>query len=307
MEQIKRQIRVATFNFQHGVPNVSYSRYRELSAKAKSFSEYDQPGRQAVLQELAQKLRELDLDVLLLQEVDAHMARSGMCAQAEDLARLLQMRAVYLPAARKSFITAQKQRFLRSARGQYGNAVLTRLPIVDAKCTTLTLPQQPDRFQRKLVETSGFRKLWNTLFGWEYRRGEARVCGYLQLLAPDGKPLNVASTHLSAERQTAKKQLSAALGGFARLSARGWDSSARWILGGDYNLTAQEVAAVVSQVEAPDSGQVQLFATGLTYPSHKPTKQIDFLHGSGLHSRSSRVEWLPVSDHRLLLAELTLN
>ena len=398
-----RRIRVATFNLQHGVPNASYSRYAALSVAAKSFSDYDETGRAAVLQELAMKLRELDLDVLLLQEVDARLLRSGMRLQAEELAQLLQMQAVYFPAVRKNFASVQMQRFfrwissicgvcrkfcdaekdfvvekdsaversdvaqkfccyrkrsaharrcvdggyvsrknlvgkVRRTRGEYGNALLTRLPIVDAKCVQLTLPQQPDKFRRKAAKKSSFGKLWKPFFAWEYRRSEARVCGYVQLLAPDGKPLTVASTHLAAERQTAVKQLQAALGGFAKLPARGWGLQSRWILGGDYNLQRSEVAWVKAALGAEDEirvqdsvqmqslvqtqnlvsaaksrqvqemagTQVQLLAAELTFPAHNPTKQIDFLHGCGLHPYVSGAIQMPVSDHRLLFAELTL-
>lgn len=427
----ERRIRVATFNLQHGVPNTSYSRYAELSAAAKSFSDYDESGRAAVLQELATKLRELDLDVLLLQEVDARLPRSGMHVQAAELARLLQMQVVYFPAVRRNFASVQIQRFfqwisssckvcrkfcasetafgaekdsagergdadrkfccwrkhsnlvrrcvggdyvcrknfagkVRRARGEYGNAVLTRLPMMEAKSAQLTLPQQPDKFRRKAAKKSSFGKLGKRFFAWEYRRSEARVCGYVQLLAPDGKPLTVASTHLAAERQTAVKQLQAALGGFAKLPARGWELQSRWILGGDYNLQRSELACVKASLGVEDAihvqdlaqlqslvqtqnvalaevstqaqgvvreqsaalmqdseltqdsmqghdsaqtqalAQVQLLAAELTFPSHSPTKQIDFLHGCGLHPCVSGAIQMPVSDHRLLFAELAL-
>jgi endonuclease/exonuclease/phosphatase family metal-dependent hydrolase len=68
------------------------------------------------LERLAAVIRSVSPDVVALQEVDRKTKRSGGVDQAEELARLTGMRMVY-------------GRTMDYQGGEYGNAVLTRLPV----------------------------------------------------------------------------------------------------------------------------------------------------------------------------------
>lgn len=67
-------------------------------------------------------------DVVSLQEVDRKTERTGGVDQAEELGRLTKMKAVFGAS-------------MPYRGGEYGNAVLTKLPIVDSRC--IPLPGEP--------------------------------------------------------------------------------------------------------------------------------------------------------------------
>lgn len=89
---------VATYNIHHGVPMA---------------------GGAIDLPRIARVLREMDADVIALQEVDRKTGRSGGVDQAEELARLTGMHAAFGPA-------------MAFGGGQYGNAVLCKTALLSA-------------------------------------------------------------------------------------------------------------------------------------------------------------------------------
>ncbi|MFO1492012.1 MAG: endonuclease/exonuclease/phosphatase family protein [Kiritimatiellia bacterium] len=87
---------VATYNIHHGVPMA---------------------GGAIDLPRIAQVIREMDADVVALQEVDRKTRRSGGVDQAEELARLAGMQVAFGPA-------------MAFDGGQYGNAVLCKTALL---------------------------------------------------------------------------------------------------------------------------------------------------------------------------------
>lgn len=92
------RLRVATFNIHHGQGT---------------------DGRIDV-ERIAQEIRRMKADIIALQEVDRLHPRSRFQDQLRRLGRILAMRTAYAPSINLGFT-------------QYGNAVLTRLPIVSKR------------------------------------------------------------------------------------------------------------------------------------------------------------------------------
>ncbi|MDR6878761.1 endonuclease/exonuclease/phosphatase family protein [Bacillus sp. 3255] len=76
------------------------------------------------LSRIADLIRESRADVIALQEVDRFRLRSGFVDQAEELAKMLGMDMRFAPS-------------LTYTVGQYGNAILSRYPILDSSWTLL--------------------------------------------------------------------------------------------------------------------------------------------------------------------------
>jgi endonuclease/exonuclease/phosphatase family metal-dependent hydrolase len=99
------RLRIATFNIKHAAPKDSY---------------------RGLPDQLADACRELDADILALQEVDVGVPRS----QHADLARV----AAEATGMAYYFAKARKHAY----RGQYGNALLVRGSIADVEVVKLT-------------------------------------------------------------------------------------------------------------------------------------------------------------------------
>src|SRR5690606_32249863 len=94
----KRTLKVLTYNIHHAAPP-SRSQAIDLDA-------------------IAAVINEQNPDLVALQEVDAHTGRSGPFNQAEELGR-------------KSGMTAHFFKSINYDGGEYGLAILSRLPVVD--------------------------------------------------------------------------------------------------------------------------------------------------------------------------------
>jgi endonuclease/exonuclease/phosphatase family metal-dependent hydrolase len=88
------QVRILTYNIRHG---------QGMDGKVD-------------LERIAAVIRSVKPDIVALQEVDRNVGRSGRVDQAEELGRLTGMKAIF-------------GRAIDLDAGQYGNAVLTRLPV----------------------------------------------------------------------------------------------------------------------------------------------------------------------------------
>src|SRR3954469_14228253 len=102
------------------------------------------------LPRLAQVLAAADADVICLQEVDRHFgARSENVDQGLLLARALDMQLAWGPA-------------IDEPRGEYGNALLSRLPILISDVHRLPGGGEPRSALRTMIELDG-AALWVTV------------------------------------------------------------------------------------------------------------------------------------------------
>ena len=232
------------------------------------------------LDRFAAAVESLDPDVLALQEVDRGNARS----HAADLADVA---AQAMGAASSRFCAAMTidpdGRWHPAPRTPapdvtaYGVALVSRHPVTGWR--ELRLPLIRPRFP---VVRRDPRRL-------ELRREERRTAVLAEVATPEG-PLLVASAHLSFVPGWAQLQL------YALRRAMGAARGPALIMG-DLNMTPPPARRF--------SGFRPL-ASGLTFPSDEPVRQIDHVLARGdvgdvVDVRSVR---LPVSDHRALVVDL---
>lgn len=135
---------------------------------------------------IADTLRILNADVIALQEVDFRLPRSQFVDQIATIADSLQMNYAYAPS-------------LSLVIGTYGNALLSKLPILEVKSIALPASWEP----RSLLEVT---LDWN------------------------GEPLHVYVTHLGVKESEHKEQIESLL---ATLHEKPYQSS---VLLGDFNM-----------------------------------------------------------------------
>ncbi|MDY6143161.1 MAG: endonuclease/exonuclease/phosphatase family protein [Arcanobacterium sp.] len=182
------------------------------------------------------------------------------------------------------------------AHNGYGVAILSRFPIRSARVLRL-----PD-----VIELGGLGA------GMKLKVPEPRVCLYARLSVPAAlhdrevgdlqraepksravhlpwqpvaqgekrRDVVIASTHLTANRIWAARQLRAALGGFSYLAPTGTPS----MLMGDFNMYPDGVAEVLAEMREGFS----VLARGRTYPNWKPAVQIDHVLGRSVRAVEER-------------------
>jgi len=217
------------------------------------------------LERLAEVIQRTKPDLVGLQEVDVVVRRSGGVHQARKLAELTGMQVRYGPT----------QHF---QGGLYGNAVLTRLPILDVLIQPLPYTEStPEKVT--------------------YPRGAIAVI----VRAPDGQPLQFISTHfqhnLADDRLAQAKAIN-------RLFAT---DQIRTVLAGDMNATpdALPIAELLTKwTNATDN------PPSPTAPSKAPRSRIDYIFyrpATAFELKSARVIDEPLaSDHCPVLAEFEL-
>lgn len=119
-EVSRTQIKLATFNIAHG-----------RGPEGSNWSQWgnDKPARIA---EIAAAIRQWDADIVVLNEVDFDSSWSGRQNQAESIAR----EAGFPYRVEQTNFDLQ----LGSLRWRFGNAVISKLPIVDARLVALPEP-----------------------------------------------------------------------------------------------------------------------------------------------------------------------
>ena len=219
------------------------------------------------LQRLADVIKGTKPDLVALQEVDVGVKRSGRVHQARRLAELTGMTVRYGP-------TQHYQ------GGLYGNAVLTRLPILDVVIQPLPYTEStPERVT--------------------YPRGviAITVCG------PDGKPLRFISTHF--QHNVAEDRLAEAK---AINKLFGRDDKMPTILAGDMNAVPD--SDPIRELLKRWSNATDEPASP-TAPSKNPTSRIDYIFyrpASMFHvSHTKVIEESLASDHRPVLAVLEMS
>lgn len=228
----------------------------------------------------AAAIKGLDADVLGLQEVDRNQPRSrhadltALAAEAMGASEHQFVAALSgTPGAIWSASTGEDQ----PDSAAYGCALLTRYPVHGWR--VIRLPAFPTRVPIRFPEQ------WRP----EWVRDEPRVAVVADVETPRGM-LQVAGTHLSYLSPWNGVQLRKLLRGLG-------DDHRDRVLLGDLNMPPERAERATG---------LRSLATGLTFPHHSPTAQIDHILGSeGLSSRSGGAVALPVSDHRALVAEVT--
>ena len=254
------KLRLASANLQYGRANDTAT-----LAEVASGQPYSPQVAHQLYSQVAQQLRELNADVVLLQEVDLHQNRSGRV----DLAGLLAEQAGYphwrFAATYAGGVDRLRHRPRRSQvhtfgddplrvleplaplRG-FGNAILSRLPVQTWRVERL------GRGVPTIVRREG-GKLPYALFTASTRLMLAATLG-------DGVgqvPLNVASVHLATHPTTARRQLAHAWWKLAGLPGA-------HILGGDMNMDDVALARI---------GVGRQLGQGVTFPSAAPSRRID--------------------------------
>jgi endonuclease/exonuclease/phosphatase family metal-dependent hydrolase len=223
----------------------------------------------------ASAIRELDADVVGLEEVDVHWgARSAWVDTAQTLATRLGMRVFFGP------IYSLDPPGGSTARREYGIAVLSRWPIVAAENHELT------RLSTVVPDPT-----------------PAPAPGFPEVVVDKrGARVHVYATHLDyrADPSVRRTQVDETLDVLAD------DAGEARVLVGDFNATpdAPELARLWSVLTdawavAPGAG------SGLTYPSDTATKRIDYVTVSTeVQAVASDVHDTDASDHLPVVADL---
>lgn len=213
---------------------------------------YDVEGRQRA-REVGTVLAAFDADVIALNEVDRGWFISGGTDLLSTYAEMTGMRAVFGPASDE----------------MWGNAILTRLPILEVERTRLPRGRAP----------------------------LARSALTVIIEQPDGRPLAIIVTHLSnvdIANETRLPQAQSVAAIVARLRERGIAT----IVAGDLNARPGDPEL---EVLADIGLRTALPDTVMTFPAASPRIQIDhILVPSGWEVITSRALNSGLSDHRFL-------
>lgn len=247
-------VRLVTFNTRHGVG---------------TDDRHDLP-------RLARVLEAAEADLICLQEVDRHWGpRSEEVDQALLLSRALDMQLAWGPAIEKPNPGGEPR--------QYGNALLSRLPILISDVHLLPGTGEPRSALRTMVEL-------------------------------DGAALWVTTTHLSTRPAEERRAQAAAL------AALHSDSMETGVVVGDFNTEpdAADLAPLRARFReawdlAPDRGDQAGWRfwqadQGDTFPSENPSKRIDHVWVSdGVEVTAARVlDGDGASDHLPFVVDLAV-
>lgn len=220
--------------------------------------------RRVDLDRTASAIRRTTAHVICLQEVDRHFGeRSQHLDQALELSRALDMQVVFGASVTRSAKHGRAR--------EYGNAVLSRLPILTHELHLLPggTGQEPRSAQRLLVEL-------------------------------DGGALWVINTHLSHDSADIRRRQARAVRDLV-----GPDMGAA-VIAGDFNADndAPELSALADLGDAwTECGR----GDGRTHPAHRPSRRLDHvLCSAGVVPSSAQVISSDASDHLPLAVDLLI-
>ena len=268
-------IRLLSLNLQHGRPGDG-ARLDPATAPLADLDIADAGAAREVLAALADQIRDIDPDVIALQEVDLGQRRSGRLDQTAVLADLLgwaghRFAATYAGPVvglrrrpRRSALTGRADDVLGPLRALlgagpagFGNALLTRLPVRAWRVARL------GRGPAVLTRRGGGRAFDPRSYELSTSTMRNMIAAQIDPVDGAGGPggLAVASTHLATRTGTAAAQLAAAWAALAALPGP-------HVLAGDLNLHAELLAPL---------GIARDLGEGATYPSGAPARRIDHI------------------------------
>ena len=201
---------------------------------------------------IAAEIRKHDADFVCLQEVDRGVARSRRIDLPARLAELCAMRVAF-------------GKNLDFQGGDYGNAILSRWPIVRS-------------------ENHRYRML---------RPNEQR--GVLELVARvHGRRLRILNTHLGTGRDATERLLHS-----RRIVELACVDDLACVVAGDFNdYPDSPVHRVFADAGFVDAWSVAGIGSGGTYPSRKAVRRIDWVHSHGpIRAKLAAVGDSEASDH----------
>ncbi|MCW2549240.1 MAG: Endonuclease/exonuclease/phosphatase [Mycobacterium sp.] len=232
-------------------------------------------------------VREIDADVLALQEVDRDQPRSAFRDQAQDAAT-----AMGCEPGNWRFAAALHgtpgERWEPAADGQldddgpaYGIALLSRLPVLE--WSEIRLPAPPTQLRAPIVHAGSRRRARLTLL-----EDEPRVA-LVAVIETSNGPLTVVSTHLSFVAGWNVRQL-------RQLHHQLRDRPRPLVIAGDLNVPGRLPALITG---------MQPRVRARTFPAPVPLSQLDHVLTDGIagHEGGHAIH-LDVSDHRALVVEL---
>ena len=208
----------------------------------------------------ANAIRRFDPDIVGLQEVRGKGESSKYTDQAPELAARTEMFYAFAPA------------FTVPHGGPYGNALLSKYPILDVKTILIPVPDTGYYCEPRCI---------------------------LRAVLDIGRPVTVFVTHFGLkppEAENASASVVEALAG----------TSTPKILMGDFNLTPESPILDPIRISMADTADV-FDSPKLSFPSDAPTQKIDYIFVSeDFNIISADIPEIVASDHRPYLAELEL-
>ena len=243
------KLRIGTYNILHGA---------DFPRKLKT-------GEDAVdLLLCADSISRMALDICGLNEVRNQERVEGLCHQARFLAERLGYHYVFARA-------------IDHAGGEYGNALLSRFPILSVALYPLIVPEGE--------RVAGVRYENRVIL-------DAR-------LDVSGRELGVFVTHFGLYED----EIALAAETLVTLAR---SCTIPLIVAGDFNVTPDHTAIALLKTCLTDTAEIT-DDTLYTFPSHAPTKKIDYILTSGdMKTRSVTAPHLLTSDHKPLVAELEI-
>jgi endonuclease/exonuclease/phosphatase family metal-dependent hydrolase len=236
---------------------------------------------------LQSAIREIDADVLALQEVDRGQPRSALRDQARDA-------AVAMGCAPGNWRFAATLHGTPGARWEaagnthddnggpaYGIALLSRLPVLE--WSEIRLPAPPVHLRTPVIHAGSRRRTKLLML-----EDEPRVALVAVIKTGNG-PLTVVSTHLSFIAGWNVRQL-------RQLNHQLRDLPRPLVLAGDLNLPGRLPALITG---------MQPRVRARTFPVAAPRAQLDHVLTDGIAAHEGgRAVQLDLSDHRALVVEL---
>jgi endonuclease/exonuclease/phosphatase family metal-dependent hydrolase len=227
------------------------------------------PGHDAPFYDVLAATKEIDTDVLVLQEAWIPDSRRASGGDVGDLADALG----YEVAATFTVARASRHDRLRlvardgtDGEGDWSVAVLSRLPVLSSEVRPLTTPRRDPGHRALLVAT----------------------------VAVDGTPFTVAGTHLPLMKELTPRLVSS-----TRAALPAPDGPAAFA--GDMNMWGWGIGLLTPR-------GWRRTARGRTYPSHRPHSQTDhILVTPQVHVVESEVLPQAMSDHRPVRARLRID